>query len=147
MRSLGVVKQNPVSNHLAGMLDGLESVAVYALLFEGSNHALHNAILNRTFAHLPIHQLKHALHRVFVHAEQIGNCAIAKGGVLFNHGLDGVDIHLADLGCGFGGLVIDRPAWHFESSAKLLDAHFQTVFKESPLNLENHLSSSSPRRD
>lgn len=45
VRSLGVVKQNPVSNHSAGMLDGLESVAVYALLFEGSNHALHNAIL------------------------------------------------------------------------------------------------------
>lgn len=38
-------KPNPVCNHSAGMLDGLKPMAVHALLFKGSYHALHNTVL------------------------------------------------------------------------------------------------------
>lgn len=49
MRPLGVVKQNPVCNDSAGMLDGLKPVAVHALLFEGSNHPLYNAVCSQPY--------------------------------------------------------------------------------------------------
>jgi len=42
-----VVKADPVRDHAAGMLQGVEAVAVHALVFEGSDHALDHAILLR----------------------------------------------------------------------------------------------------
>lgn len=39
-----VVKADPVCNHVAGVLQGLEAVAVYALVLERSDHALDHAV-------------------------------------------------------------------------------------------------------
>ena len=40
-----VVKADPVCDHAAGVLRGLEAVSVHALVFERSNHALDHAVL------------------------------------------------------------------------------------------------------
>lgn len=47
MRSLVVVKANPVFDHLVGMQQGLESVIVFTLVFEGSDRPLGHAVLLR----------------------------------------------------------------------------------------------------
>lgn len=62
------------------------------------------------------------MHGVLINARQVSNGAIAKGWVVFNSGLDGFDISIVGLGCGFGGAVIERSAWHLEPSAQFLDA-------------------------
>lgn len=43
-----VVKLDPVGNGAAGMLQRLEAVSVYALLFERADHALDHSVLLRT---------------------------------------------------------------------------------------------------
>ena len=40
-----VVEPNPVSNHSAGVLQGLESVAMHTLVFERADDPLHHAVL------------------------------------------------------------------------------------------------------
>ena len=45
MSPLVVVEPNPVSNDSAGVLQGLESVAMHALVFERADHSLHHAVL------------------------------------------------------------------------------------------------------
>jgi hypothetical protein len=45
VRFLGVIELNPVCNHSDVMLGGINSVKVNTLLFEGSNHPLHEPIL------------------------------------------------------------------------------------------------------
>ena len=40
-----VVPTDPICNHAAGMLQGFEAVAVHALVFERSDHALDHAVL------------------------------------------------------------------------------------------------------
>jgi len=40
-----VIKAHPVSDHTAGELQGLEAMAMYALLFERADQALHHAVL------------------------------------------------------------------------------------------------------
>ena len=47
MWALVVVKADPVANHTAGVLQRLEPVAVHALVFERSDHALDHAVLLR----------------------------------------------------------------------------------------------------
>ena len=42
-----VIKADPVPNHTAGVLQGLESVAVNTLVFEGSDHPLDHPVLLR----------------------------------------------------------------------------------------------------
>lgn len=42
-----VVKADPVCDHAAGVLQGIKPVAVNALLFECSDHALDHAVLLR----------------------------------------------------------------------------------------------------
>ena len=40
-----VVKADPVRDHAAGVLQGIEPVAVHALIFDRSDHALDHAVL------------------------------------------------------------------------------------------------------
>jgi len=63
---------------------------------------------HRALSHLPAHELEDALHRVFVHAQQMRHRAVTKRGVLFNHGFDGLHELFLNLGCGFGGLVVQN---------------------------------------
>ena len=45
MKSLVVVEPNPVANDSAGVLQGLESVTMHALVFERADDPLHHAVL------------------------------------------------------------------------------------------------------
>ena len=47
MRASVVVEANPIANNAAGVLQGLESVTVSALVFEGSDNPLDHPILFR----------------------------------------------------------------------------------------------------
>lgn len=42
-----VVKADPIADHAVGVLQGFESVAVHALVFERADHALDHAVLLR----------------------------------------------------------------------------------------------------
>ena len=46
--ALVVVERDPVADHAAGVLQGLKAVPTRALLFQGSDNALHHAVLLRT---------------------------------------------------------------------------------------------------
>lgn len=46
MRSPIVVKADPVADHAAGVLQCLEAMSVHALVFEGSYHAFHQAVIS-----------------------------------------------------------------------------------------------------
>ena len=47
MRPLVVVEADPVADHSAGVLQRLEAMPMYALLFERTDHSLHQAVLLR----------------------------------------------------------------------------------------------------
>ena len=48
MRPAMVVEADPLANHAAGMLQGLEPGPMHALLLQGPDHALDHPVLLRT---------------------------------------------------------------------------------------------------
>ncbi len=46
MRPLVVVEPNPIANDSAGVLQGLESLTMRALIFECTDHQLHHAVFS-----------------------------------------------------------------------------------------------------
>jgi len=102
---------------------------------------------HRLFAHLPAHDLEHALHSVLVHAQQMRHGAVAEGLILFDHGLDRLDELLLDLGLTLGGLVVKRAPRHCEPAAKLDRADYHAIVFECQLKLQDHFSSSLPSRE
>ena len=96
---------------------------------------------------LPTADLKDALHRVLVKAQQTGHRSIPIRGVLVDHGFDGLLKPILHLGDRLGGLVIHGSPGNLKPMTQSAHRNRDTLRLQIPLDTQDHFSSSVPSRD